>query len=90
MGLYLTNSMLAKRHFLPPYMPRLGEKIFGTKPQKFDTGGALLENFGQIFEKMWRKNAIKVNFLDFQKNFRTPLMKRQQNGFFRGVEKNPP
>ena len=80
--------MLAKRHFLPPpNMPTLEGKIFGAKPQKFYAVGAFLENFGQIFEKLWLNNAIKVNFLDFQKNFRIPLVKRLQNGFLERSKK---
>ena len=83
--------MLAKRHFLPPpNMPRLGGKIFGAKPQKFGAVGAFLENFGQIFEKLWLKNAIKVNFLDFQKKFPDTPRETSTKRVFRGVEKNFP
>ena len=46
-------------------MPSLGGKIFGAKPQKFGAVGAFLENFGQIFEKLWLKNAI-VKFGQYQ------------------------
>ena len=60
--------MLAKSHFLPPpNMPKLGGKNFGARRQKICAGGAFLEDFGQIFEKMWLRNAIKDNFLVFQK-----------------------
>ena len=57
------------------------------KPQKFGAVGAFLENFGQIFEKLWLKNAIKVNFLDFQKNFPDTPRETSTKRVFRGVEK---
>ena len=71
-------------------MPRLGDKIFGAKPPKFGAEGAVLENFGQILEKLWLKHAIKVNFLNFQKNFCITLVSRLQNGFLEGTKKNFP
>ena len=30
-------------------------------PKKFGAGDAVFENFGQIFEKLWLKNATKVD-----------------------------
>ena len=37
---------------LPHQYFRIGGKIFGAKPHKFGAVGAVLENFGQIFEKI--------------------------------------
>ena len=36
-------------------MLALGGKIFGANPKKFGAVGAVLENFGQIFEKALQK-----------------------------------
>ena len=45
------------------------DKIFGAKPQKFGADGAFLENFEQIFEKLWLRNAIKAIFIAFYITF---------------------
>lgn len=42
---------------------------FGANPPKFGPVGAFLENFGQIFEKLWPTNAIKIDFWVFQNIF---------------------
>ena len=65
------------------------DKIFGAKPQKFGADGAFLENFEQIFEKLWLRNAIKAIFLDFQKIPDTPN-ETSTKRVFRGLEKNFP
>ena len=77
----LPPPMLAEGHFLPPQIFEVGGKILGAKPPKFGAGGAVLENFGRIFVNLWLKNAIKIDFLDFQKKFWIPLVKRQKNEF---------
>ena len=59
----------------------------GAKPQKFGAGSAVLEDFGHVFEKIWLKNAIEVNFLDLQKIFRMPLKKRLEKGDLEGLKK---
>ena len=74
----LAPQMLAKRHSTPTIWDWGGSKIFGAKPLKFCTGCAVLENYVQIFEKLWLKNAIKVDFWTLKK-FWIPLYKRLQD-----------
>ena len=67
--------------FAPSRYFEVGGKIFRAKLRNYGAGGAVLENFGQIFEKLLLKNAVKVNFGLSKTFFRMPLKKRPKNGF---------
>ena len=58
----------------------------GARLPNFDAEGAVLENFGQILEKLLFKTAIKVDYLAFQKNLDTPH-ETSRKRVFRGVKK---
>ena len=65
-------------------------KIFVETPQNFVAVGDVLENIGQIFEKLWLENAIKVDFFTSKKFLGIPLVKRQVNGVLEGSKQNFP
>ena len=61
------SQMLAQQHSPLQYF-EIGDKILEARTLKFGAGGSVLENFGQIFEKLWPTNATKA-YLLILKNF---------------------